>query len=79
MGATNNVKVCYADPNTIKIYVNNGLVTGDVPSYRSYFKTVDIPTLNVQATSTSGNRIALSTVLAKPSLESFVIDKSVTG
>lgn len=80
MGATNNVKVCYADPNTIKIYVNNGeLVTEDVPSYRSYFKTVDIPALNVQTTSTSGNRIALSTVLAKPSLESFVIDKSVTG
>ncbi|MDD3079927.1 MAG: hypothetical protein PHH37_12610 [Paludibacter sp.] len=79
-GATRNVKVCYADPNTTKIYVENGnLLTEDIPSYRSYFKTVDLPELNVQTISTRGNRVNLSTVLSMPSLADSVIDKSVTG
>lgn len=42
--ATNNVKVLFADPDSYKLTVENGVFkTEAVPSYRAYFKTVSIP------------------------------------
>ena len=80
VNATSNVKVLYADPNTYKITVENGsFKTEIVPSYRSYFKTVALPTLNVGTNNSSGNKVALSSVPAEASLAGQIIDKSVTG
>ena len=80
VNATSNVKVLYADPVTYKITVENGsLKTEVVLSYRSYFKTVTLPTLNVGTINSSGNKVPLSAVPVETSLAAQVIDKSVTG
>jgi len=79
INATSNVTTLFADPDNYKLTVENGdIKTEAILSYRSYFTTVTLPKLTVNATS-SGNREALSTVLSKVSLADKVIDKSVIG
>lgn len=78
--ATSNVKVIFADPDTYKITVVNGeLVTETVPSYRSYFTTVNPPDLVENSNTPTGNIVDLNTLLSQTSLNDQVIDKSVTG
>lgn len=80
INATSNVKVLFADPDTYKITVENGIFkTVTVPSYRSYFKTVALPNLKEETITTSGTKVTLSTILKETSLAGQVIDKSVTG
>jgi hypothetical protein len=80
INAASNVKTLFADPETYKLTVEDGVIkTEAVPSYRSYFKTVSLPNLTIDKATTSGNKEKLSTVLKKISLADKVIDKSVTG
>jgi phosphoribosyl 1,2-cyclic phosphodiesterase len=78
--ATSNVITLFADPDTYKLIVENGVFKYEaIPSYRSYFTTVTLPNLTLGNTSSSGDREELDTVLSKISLADKVIDKSVTG
>ena len=80
INATRNVKTFYADPNTIKITVeNNEFVIDSVPGYRSLFKIVEVPKLDVVNISRKGNSVPLQTVLSQNSLNKFIIDKSAVG
>jgi len=79
-GATSNVQVLYADPNTTKITVDNGnFEIVQIPSYRSYFTRVALPDLTLGNVTNSGTKADLATTLAQPSLADLVIDKSVVG
>ncbi|MCP9610720.1 hypothetical protein [Coprobacter tertius] len=77
--AADNVKVLYSDPFTSKITVENGeFVTENIPSYRTYFKTVELPDLD-KGTTVGGNKADIDMVLTQISLLDQVIDKSITG
>ncbi len=78
--ATDNVVTLFADPDTYKITVEDGeFKTETIPSYRSYFTTInEIPDLTVDA-STSGTMADLENVSGLTSLEDEIIDKSVRG